>query len=281
MQIIQNTIINGLHGRPMLADVFYEETKQAKPIVIFTHGFKGFKDWGAWDLVGKTFAKAGAVFLKYNLSHNGTSVEHPTDFVDLEAFGNNNYCIELDDLGRVIDWITTEQTLIPIEEIATEQIYLIGHSRGGGTTILKAYEDKRVKKLVTWASVQVHDRNWSADLLATWKEQGVVHIMNGRTKQQMPLYWQLAANFYDNTARLDIPTAVKNLQIPYLIVHGTADPAVNFSAATSLHAWNPATKLLPIENGSHVFGGSHPWKENHLPDDMKTVVEESITFLLC
>ena len=45
------------------------------------------------------FADAGFVFVKFNLSHNGTTIEHPIDFVDLEAFGNNNFAKELDDLG--------------------------------------------------------------------------------------------------------------------------------------------------------------------------------------
>ena len=45
------------------------------------------------------------VFVKFNFSHNGTSLDSPTDFIDLKAFGNNNFCIELDDLSCVLEWI--------------------------------------------------------------------------------------------------------------------------------------------------------------------------------
>ncbi|WP_435524823.1 hypothetical protein [Chryseobacterium indoltheticum] len=40
-----------------------------------------------------------AFSVKFNFSHNGTTVEDPENFADLEAFGNNNYSKELSDLG--------------------------------------------------------------------------------------------------------------------------------------------------------------------------------------
>lgn len=275
-----NTIIKGTNQRPMLTDIYYKTTQKAKPVVIFAHGFKGFKDWGAWEVMGKQFAEAGFVFLKFNFSHNGTTVEQPLDFADLEAFGNNNFSIELDDLGKIIDWVVTQKAGIPGEEIDTNQIYLIGHSRGGGAVITKAYEDQRIKKIVTWASIHQHFRNVSEDMIAHWKKEGVQEVFNGRTKQYMPLYWQLYANFEANKTRLDIPHAVKNLTIPFLIIHGTADPAVKYEAALAMHEWNPNTKLIPIEGGNHVFGTKHPWdKDAPLPADAQKVVSESIRFL--
>ena len=84
-------------------------------------------------------------FLKFNFSHNGTTIENPSDFVDLEAFGNNNFCIELDDLNFVIDWISTCNDFK--HEININDIHLLGHSRGGAISILKSNEDKRIKVL--------------------------------------------------------------------------------------------------------------------------------------
>ena len=84
---------------------FIKKLNQLKPIVIFCHGYKGFKDWGAWNLMAEAFAEAGFFFIKFNFSHNGGTVEQPIDFPDLEAFGNNNYTKELDDLESVIDWV--------------------------------------------------------------------------------------------------------------------------------------------------------------------------------
>tara|TARA_B100000768_G_scaffold109300_1_gene101367 strand:+ start:19166 stop:19774 length:609 start_codon:yes stop_codon:yes gene_type:complete len=102
-----NKIIKGPHRLPILLDVFYNDTVAHAPLIIFCHGYKGFKDWGAWNLLAKTFADSGIAFLKFNFSHNGGSVEQPIDFPDLEAFGHNNYTKELDDLSQVLDWVET------------------------------------------------------------------------------------------------------------------------------------------------------------------------------
>ena len=95
----QNTILKGKHGRPFLADVFYEKNGIKKPVVIFSHGYRGFKDWGPFNLIAHKFAESGLVFVKFSFSHNGTTVDNPMEFVDLEAFGNDNITIELDDLS--------------------------------------------------------------------------------------------------------------------------------------------------------------------------------------
>ena len=94
MTITKNIIIPGKHNKPIITDVFYTENNTPKPVVIFCHGYKGFKDWGAWDLMAKAFAEAGFFFVKFNFSHNGGTAEQPIDFPDLEAFGNNNYTKE-------------------------------------------------------------------------------------------------------------------------------------------------------------------------------------------
>ena len=110
MEIIKNIKIEGVHTKPIVTDVFYKENHQSKKVIIFCHGYKGFKDWGAWNLMAEAFANSGFFFIKFNFSHNGGTPEQPIDFPDLEAFGNNNYSKELDDLGSVIDWISKNST---------------------------------------------------------------------------------------------------------------------------------------------------------------------------
>jgi len=109
------------------------------------HGFKGFKDWGHFNLIADTFASAGFVFLKLNLSHNGTSPQHLFDFVDLEGFSLNNFTIELDDLQVVIDYIFSPEFKVPDFEIDLDRLFMIGHSRGGSIAILKAAYEDRIK----------------------------------------------------------------------------------------------------------------------------------------
>jgi predicted dienelactone hydrolase len=125
----KDIVLQSPHGRPFLADVFYVANEQKKPVVILSHGFSGFKDWGSFDLVAGTFAEAGFVFVKHNFSHDGTTIDHPVDFVDLEAFGNNNFTKELDDLGVVIDWICSDTFPVDNKEADTNEIYRYAESR--------------------------------------------------------------------------------------------------------------------------------------------------------
>jgi dienelactone hydrolase len=274
MPQLLNLLLSGKHNRPIVTDIFYTPNNSPKPVVIFIHGFKGFKDWGHFNLVADYFAQAGFVMVKFNFSHNGTTPEHLTEFADPEAFANNNFSIELDDLGVVIDTICGNNPPINRQEIDAEQVYLIGHSRGGGIAILKAQEDKRVKKIATWASVSEFGKFWSSSVIEQWRSAGVWQVLNTRTGEQLPMYWQLYENYYANLARLHIPTAIKHLQIPLLVIHGTADDAVPLAAASELCANNPQyTQLLVIEQANHVFGASHPYHATQLPEHSQRVCQ--------
>lgn len=280
MNQLTNLVINTPHGRPILTDVYYQSTQSPKPVVIFSHGFKGFKDWGAWKIIAQQFADAGFIFVLFNFSHNGTTPDKPDEFADLEAFGNNNYSIELDDLGLVIDTLLSGNGPVPPSEINPHKLYLCGHSRGGGITILKAYEDRRVTAIATWAGVCSYHRHISqGNAIEEWQKKGVIYIQNSRTQQQMPLYYQLYEDTVKNLHRLNIETATQHLHCPLLIVHGTTDPVVKYEEALQLHQWYPQSQLLPIPDANHVFGMRHPHTTgSQLPPDAQTLTTATIHF---
>ena len=278
MKVIKNLIIEGKHNKPIVTDVFYNENHQPKKVVIFCHGYKGFKDWGAWNIMANTFAEASFFFLKFNFSHNGGTAENPIDFPDLEAFGNNNYTKELDDLESVLDWISSEKKFR--NEVDLNDISIIGHSRGGGIVLLKANEDTRVKKVITLAAVcDLGKRSSTIGDLENWKKTGVKYVVNGRTKQNMPHFYQFYEDFKQNEARLNIENAVKNLKIPQLIIHGNNDDAVFINEAENLLKWNANAQLEIIENANHVFNISHPWEKEHFSLEMEKVAQLCIDFL--
>ena len=266
------------HQKEVFGDVTFQESKQAKPIVIFCHGYKGFKDWGAWHLIAEAFAQAGFFFVKFNFSHNGTTSKNPSEFTDLEAFGQDNYTEQLEDLKLVIDYFESNKELA--KEIDSTQISLIGHSRGGGIALLKANEDPRIKQLITWAGVSDFGNRFpKGNKLAKWKEDGVYYIVNARTKQKMPHFIQFYEDFMANQKRLHIKTAAANLKIPFLIIHGTQDEAVNAFEAETLFNTAKNAKIKWIANANHVFGMEHPWEEKILPNATKLLVQKSIEFL--
>lgn len=279
MTPLTNQVLERPHKKPIVYDVFFEPTKKPKPVVIFCHGYKGFKDWGAWDLVAKAFAKAGFFFLKFNFSHNGGTVEKPIDFPDLEAFAQNNYTKELEDLEAVIDHVATTKRFH--NEANVTNISLIGHSRGGGIVLIKAEENKRIKRVVTWAGVSDYKIRFheGSEAFKTWKKTGRMYVENGRTKQQMPHDWQFYENFKQNEDRLTIKRAMAALGNQCLLLHGSKDPTVPVNEAQKLQRWNPKAQLEIIEDANHVFGASHPWEKGSLPQHLQKAVTITTTFL--
>ena len=270
----RNVIIDSPSGVQMLGDISYIADGKPKPIIVFSHGFKGFKDWGAFNMAATYFASQGFVFLKFNFSGNGTSIDQPIDFVDLEAFSKNCYSRELDDLTSVIDTLPMMEMS---EEMDLDRIYLIGHSRGGGISILKAAEDDRVKALVTWAAVGDYAKRFPENI-AEWKANGFYEIYNGRTKQHMPIAYSFYEDFIAHKDRLDIPSRIKDVKAKTMIIHGVDDPTVAIEDARMLRKQQPNAHLLEIAAAGHTFNTVHP-PEEKLPEAMKIVLGATCTFL--
>ena len=266
--------IPGSRGRLMTADLTSDEDFPEAPLIIFVHGFKGFKDWGTHDLLARYFVRAGYRFLKFNFSHNGTTPDHPADFVDLIAFSENTFSMELDDLGYVLDFAGSGAA-IP----ATDQVTLIGHSMGGGISIIKAAEDSRIKNLITMASVGNFNNLWPKDLEEQWKLAGVLYFPNMRTGQDMPVKSSLLADLESHQLRLNILHQAARITQPWLIAHGTADKTVSINHAEELKAAQPDAELLILPEADHVFGGTHPYFENTLPAALQQLCNHAVKFL--
>lgn len=276
----KNNIYHRPNNKPIIWDAYFKSDNTKKPLVIFCHGYKGFKDWGTWDLVAKAFEEQHLFFVKFNFSHNGGTAENPIDFPDLDAFAENNYSKELADLDELLNLILSDNFQYK-NEINSNNISLIGHSRGGGISIIKASEDQRITKLITWAGVSDYaSRFGSVEDINEWREKGVKFVLNGRTKQKMPHKYQFYEDFQEHHNRLDIKTAATKITIPFLIIHAQGDSSVQFKEAENLHTWNPESILYKIEGSDHVFDASHPWEKNELPKTLKLVVNKSIQFII-
>jgi uncharacterized protein len=277
INILKNVQIHSAEALPILLDVFYKTTRKPKPVVVFCHGFKTFKDSGAMDLIAKEFANNDFVFLKFNFSHNGTTVENPELITDIENFGNSNIQNELDDMDSILGWIDHNMEL-PLEEVNRENIYMIGHSRGGSTAILKAATDDRIKKLVTWAAFSDFGEIWEKYDVKKWGETGVSWSEDKYSGTMLPLYYQHYQNYIDNRDKFNIKMAVESLKIPILVLHGMEDDKVSYEDAIKLKGWNNKIEMSLLPSTNHNFGGYHPYKKTTLPFDTKIAVKDCVDF---
>ena len=257
---------------PILIDVRAGGRTSARPAVVVLHGFKGFKDWGMFPPLTERLAQAGFTAVSLNLS--GSGVDDAGEFSLPDRFGHNTFSAELDDTNRVVDALTRGELGVP----PPSTLGIVGHSRGGGIAVLHTARDSRVRALVTWSAISRVER-WPADQRSAWREAGHTEMRNARTGQILPLYTDVLDDIEQNADSLDIEAAAGRVSVPWLIVHGTEDESVGFSEAESLKAASSRkkTRLLPIEQGGHTFGATHPWRSS--TPQLDTVFDASTEWL--
>lgn len=259
-----NQQYTGSADKQALYDLFLSENPSKKPLIVFVHGYMGYKDWGAWNLMAEKIRQSGFPVAKLNLTHNGTTIEQSTDFTDLEAFGNGGYWKELQDVRLFLNYLEKEYQF--------REFILVGHSRGGGIVLLTG-EDARVKQIHCLAPIcDISSRFPTDGELEKWKKDRVYYRKNGRTNQEMPHYYSQYEEFIAHQNELDIEKVCKSLNKPVFVYHGENDVSVLPSEGVMVAEWTDGEFYL-IKNTAHTFDTFEPWLEPKIPDKMKEVVE--------
>jgi uncharacterized protein len=240
----------------ILVDVRAGGRDSTRPAVLVIHGFKGFKDWGMFPAFAERAARAGLTAVSLNMS--GSGADAAGSFVHLDRFSRNTFSAELADVATVLDALARgELGVAPPSSVG-----LVGHSRGGGIAVLQTARDCRVRALVTWAAISTVER-WDRREMAAWRERGKMEILNSRTGQMMPLFTDVLDDIAANRdGSLDIEAAAESIEVPWLIIHGSADESVPEREAEVLVAAGTShrTELLRIDGAGHTFGAAHPFQ---------------------
>ena len=264
-----NHFYSGASNRTSLYDLSIPNAWNNQ-LVIFIHGYMGYKDWGCWNLVSSYFNKKGFAFLKYNASHNGGTIEKPIDFSDLDSFSENNYMKEIEDFEAIMQMVEKKLN----NDLA---ISVIGHSRGGAIALLQS-DNRRIQRIATWAAISsIENRFPSGTELATWKKNGSYVRENGRTKQQMPHNYNQFENFLEHKKRLNVERYCRNSTTPTLIIHGEKDTSVTLQDGISIASWLDSN-LEIIKNAQHTFNSSQPWNKDFMPKELIEVCELTSSF---
>lgn len=243
-----------------------------KPVILLCHGFKGFKDWGFFPYAAEKMAEKGFHVIRFNFSCNGVGV---TDFDELEKFAINTYSREQEDLDILLDYIQNNH--LPFSnQFDLNRITLVGHSRGGGTSLLFAAEHLEIKAVVTWngiADVDLFDEQLKDEI----RKNGIAFISNARTKQQMPIRSIVLEDMEKYKERYHILSKIKELQIPFLAIQGKEDMKRLVEGAQLMKKAAPHQSFIDIPEANHTFGAVHPFQGT--TPQLENTLLETISFL--
>lgn len=249
------------------------ENLRLSPCLLFVHGFKGFKDWGFGPYIGNYFSSKGFFVLSFNFSHNGVGASL-TEFDELDRFAENTFSLEMDELSQLIDAYFKGF----FGGTSNDKLGLLGHSRGGGISLLTARQKPEVKAVAVWSSVSTFDR-YSSRQKDSWRKKDAFEVMNSRTKQKMRLNVSLLNDLEANKDdKLNIKKAVRELKKPLLIVHGEQDLAVPVSEAEDLYslANKDLSELFVVPSTGHTFDIKHPFEGTNVK--FESILEKTFQF---
>jgi alpha-beta hydrolase superfamily lysophospholipase len=211
-------------GHTELTCVFHPAYRPSAKTLIISHGFRGSKDGGGRAVrLAERLAAATVNVLRF-------------DFTPLQ------------NISRQIAELTA--VVAHCRQMLGGQLFLMGRSLGGSTSLAVTARDMAIDGLILWATP------W--DLAATFRLALGIHyeqLAAGKNLQLSDEYGELllTPDFIDDFSNHNMLTYVKQLaKRPLLILHGTNDAIVPVSQAQTIyHLATSPKKLILYQGGDH------------------------------
>ncbi len=266
-------------GDLIKGDLRLPQMAKSNPLIIFSHGFKGFRNWSFIPYVCERFAKSGYAVINLDYSLNGIA-DDVRQVYDDSVFRRNKVSVEVNDLSNLISLI--ENKSFNIKDLYSNwngEIYLAGHSLGGAISILAAGKYSAVKKISLWASISKLDRNTPRQK-EIWKERGYNDISIASTGQKLHIDYSYIEDKDQSFPEGAIIKAMENLNIPVQIIQPGTDLSVKMQEALELKSTESNIRkreLIVIEKTGHTFNCRHPFAEEP-SEAIKRTIEVTLSF---
>lgn len=228
-------------------------------LVIIVNGHNGFYNYGMFPYIQETFWSKGISSYSFNFSHGGVKGDGDY-FEDLHSYEQNCMRLETED---VISIFENKNSLVETHS----KIILLAHSLGGVPALFAAKKviagNKKINGIILVNTVKTLNF-WPSDMLKEWASAGVLFRKNNRTKQDLPQGFELLQEIMASEKEWNVERVIRSLQLPILIVVGSADESVPPEHGSSLYAWiqgkNPNSAFKMVEGASHTFNTKHPFE---------------------
>jgi pimeloyl-ACP methyl ester carboxylesterase len=249
-------------------------------LIIFSHGFKGFRNWGFIPYICTEFAKHGYNIINFDFSLNGIS-DDINQIYDNNLFRKNKVSIEVADLSLLIESIINKNNIFSeLYDNWNGEIYLAGHSLGGAVSLLTADKFENVRKVSLWAAVSTLDRNTSRQK-EIWKTNGTTEINISSTGQKLNLDYSYIQDKETKFPQNVIIETLRKTNKKIQVIHPRNDLTVSIREAITLHEnINNIKKdeLIVIEKAGHTFNCRHPFGDTPSEAIQKVVNSTKLFF---
>jgi uncharacterized protein len=258
--VIQETpfVLESASGWPIRGEV-RQEADAGRPLLVVSHGFKGFKDWGFFPWTAGELARAGYRVVTFNFSGSGIG-DNPQEFTEYEKFRENSLRREIDDLLLILA-SGARGELPGIGKETGSSPFLLGHSRGALVSLAAAERARNVAGVVTWAGIGPLEKRYDSSMRAEWRRRGSLEVLNARTGQLFEIGLAALDDLERHFDEYDPVQIVRRLDIPILSIHGEADATIPVDEAYALFAAErpETTRQLVIPEAGHTWGAVHPF----------------------
>ncbi|QQE12285.1 hypothetical protein JD969_02080 [Planctomycetota bacterium] len=272
--------LKGAEGETIYGNTHLPEG-DAKGVVILSHGFKGYKDYGFFPRLADSFAKSGLIAHRFNFSHSGMTNRIET-FERKDLFNKDTCGKQIFDLKEVIAAVDRGEL-----EGRGKNLVLFGHSRGGVMTLLTMGKLIRemdvlggvVNGVVTAASPSSAFHFSEADKEALRKD-GRLLSPSGRTGEDLYVGLGWLEEIENDPVTYDVLEAIEVIECPVCVVHGNDDPTVPVAHAHKLvKASGDNATCVIIPKANHVFNAPNPLGlDETMPGETKAFIDSVVRF---
>ncbi|MGB9740340.1 MAG: alpha/beta hydrolase [Candidatus Bathyarchaeia archaeon] len=253
----------------LYGEIYFPEIVPA-PALLICHGMnaQGFHLLKIYSDLAEEACKNGFVSLLFDFRGTGKSD------------GTFDYGLgEQEDVKCALNYLASRQ------EVASEKIFVVGHSLGGAVSIYAVQGDKRLKGLVLWSTPKNHNYNVKKFVMNTRGRIGlwlflllswIDKLLDVSRFYKLEVYGIPLRPRYvrEKLMKLDELEAVSKLEgVPLLIVIGDRDVIVGVDEAKAIfNSAKEPKKLVVIDSADHVYKG----KERTLITETLSWIKETL-----
>ena len=258
-------------GEHLRIDVRLKEESGFVPLIVFSHGFKSYRNWGFIPYMCRQLTNAGAIVVNFDFGLNGIENDDDPLQYNTENLYYNTVSHETYDLQQVVNYV---KTLPEVIERHNGLIHLIGHSRGGAVSVLAANKLNTNKELInsiTMLNALATFDRFTVRQKAIWNKTGEISFKNKDTCQKLAI----SIKYLEDITRAHTDSryhiALRALEIPVIIIQATEDLVVKPYESEFMAQIISGSKLYKIPKVGHDFGIGK--NENKPTKEINAVIE--------